>query len=233
MHTVRVTLAAIGLLLVCTSAWAQTSSLTGRVVDPQGALVAGADVLLTAAPSTRSTRSAADGSFAFASVAAGRYELLVLAPGFANRTQSVTVGATPAMVTVALALGGITEDITVQGAMTGMVTTGKTNFPLRDIPMTVHTVPDYLIREQGVNDLVGALQNVTGVNPFTQYGIMKLHVPRLHRPVPADRCPARRRRSQRNHQPHHTQLTNIERIEVLRGRRRHSTAAARSARRSI
>ncbi len=219
MHTVRVTLAAaISLLLVCASALAQTASLTGRVVDPQGALVTGADVLLSAGQSTRSTRSAADGTFAFTSVPAGTYELLVLAPGFSTATQSVTVGTAPVPLTVALELAGITEDVTVQGAMTGTVTTGKTNLPLRDVPMTVHTVPEHLIREQAVNDLVGALQNVTGVNPFTQYGIYEGYTFRgfldLFPPTAAQLVDGVRNESTNRI---NTQLTNIERIEVLKG----------------
>ena len=206
------------LLLITSLAAAQGVAVTGRVVDPQGALVAGADVLLTAGAATRSTRSSADGTFAFAAVQAGAYELLVIAPGFANRTQAVTVGGTPAMLTVTLALAGITEDITVQGAMTGGVTTGKTNMPLRDIPMTVHSVPSIVLREQAVNDLVGALQNVTGVNPFTQYGIYEGYTFRgfldLFPPTAGQLIDGVRNESTNRI---NTQLTNIERIEVLKG----------------
>ena len=73
---------------------------------------------------------------------AGSYELLVVAPGFANRNQAVTVGAGSAPLTVALELGGVTEDVTVQASLTASVTTGKTNTPLRDIPMTVNRVSE-------------------------------------------------------------------------------------------
>ena len=62
MPIVRSTFAVLAALLVHTTVLAQqTAPVTGRVLDPQGATVAGAEVLLANGPATRSTRSAADG----------------------------------------------------------------------------------------------------------------------------------------------------------------------------
>ena len=219
MHHVRVLFGFVfTLLCLATASSAQTSSLTGRVVDPQGATVAGAEVVLVSGRTTKSVRSTADGTFTFENVPAGSYELLVVASGFANRNQAVTVGAGAAPLTVALELGGVKEDVTVQGALTASVTTGKTNAPLRDIPMTVNRVSEQLIREQGVNDLVGALENVAGVNPFTQYGIYEGYTFRgfldLFPPTAAQLLDGVRNETTNRI---NTQLSNIERIEVLKG----------------
>jgi iron complex outermembrane receptor protein len=210
--------AAVTLLLSTTAVWAQ-SSLSGRVVDPQGSAVVGADVfVISAGAPARGTRSSGDGSFTFGSLPAGTYELLVVAPGFADDTQPVTVGATPATVDVELQLAGITADITVQGAMTGTITTGKTNLPLRDLPMTVNRVSGQAMAEQGVTDLVGALNNATGVNSYRQYGIYEGYTFRgfqdLFPPTAAQLLDGVRNETTNRI---NTQLTNIERIEVLKG----------------
>ncbi len=80
----------LAFFVISGAAWAQTSTLTGRVADPQGASVANAEItLLTpASQRVRATRSSADGSFAFDAVVPGAYVLLVRAPGFADWTQA-------------------------------------------------------------------------------------------------------------------------------------------------
>jgi iron complex outermembrane receptor protein len=187
------------------------------VLDPQGALVANADLTLTGAQPTRTTRSSADGSFSFAAVAPGNYQLVVVAPGFASTTDALTVGTTPTPITVRLQVAGLVEDVTVQGALSGTAATGKTNLPLRDLPMTVHGVSAQVIQEQGVNDLVGALQNVSGINPFTQYGIYEGYTFRgfldLFPSLAVQLVDGVRNEGNRIN----TQLTNIERVEVLKG----------------
>ena len=149
---------------------AQSNTVTGRVVDAQGASVAGAEVtLLPATGRGRTTRSAADGTFSLEAASTGPQTLTVRAPGFADFSQSLAAGATSADITLQVA--GLVEDVSVQGALLGTAATGKTNLPVRDMPMTVHTVPNNVIQEQGANDLVTALQNVPGVYAFTNYGI--------------------------------------------------------------
>ena len=174
MRTLRSTLAVVlQVVIVCSSAFAQSSSVTGRVVDSQGASVANAEVTLLVSGSQRgrTVRSLADGTFSIAGVAAGLHTLLVHAPGFAEWTQPITVGSEPSTVSVTLQVAGLTEDVTVQGALLGTAATGKTNLPLREMPITVHTVPNAVLQEQGANDLVSALQNVPGVYAFTNYGV--------------------------------------------------------------
>jgi iron complex outermembrane receptor protein len=205
--------AALALLLTALPAAAQTSSLTGKVVDAQGAAVVGADVTLTTTGRTPQTvRSGADGSFTFASVPRGAYSLTVYSAGFAVASQAVTLDANPSPVNVALQVAGLQEDVKVQGAFVGAAPTGKTDLPLRELPMTVNAVPRALIDEQGANDLVSALKNVPNVLPFTTYGVYEYYSIRgfLDNVQLIDGVRAEGNRT-------NTQLTAIDRVEVLKG----------------
>jgi iron complex outermembrane receptor protein len=199
-------------LVASAVAWAQ-SAVTGRVIDPQGAVVSGAELTLSGgAKAARSVRSGADGTFSFPGVSAGSYQLAVQAPGFDRATQSVTVGASPVSLSVTLRVSGISEDITVQGALAGISSTGKTTVPVRELPMTIAAVPSELIAEQGVNDLVSALENVSGVYPFTTYGVYEYYSFRGFLDSVQLLDGIRNEGNRVN-----TQLTNIDRVEVLKG----------------
>jgi carboxypeptidase family protein len=74
------------------------ASISGTVVDPSGAVVAGAQVRLSRADpprggdqSPRQEVSGGDGEFAFANIAPGAFQLTVTASGFATRTFSGTL----------------------------------------------------------------------------------------------------------------------------------------------
>jgi iron complex outermembrane receptor protein len=205
-----------GFLLTTESLAGAQAPLSGRVVDAQGATVAGAEItVLGSGGASRGTRSAADGSFTVTSVPAGDLQLLVHAPGFAESTQTVRAG--DAALTITLQVAGLTDNVTVQGALLGTAATGKTNLPLRDIPMTVHGVPGRVIQEQAANDLTTALQNVSGVNAFTQYGIYEAYTFRgfldLFPSQAVQLVDGVRQEGNRLS----SQLTNIERVEVLKG----------------
>ena len=109
MGRFRVVIAALAVMLIGTVAWAQDSSLSGRVSNTQGGVIANADVTLHLMPAPgappampsmpgmndRTTKSGADGAFTFDRVAAGQYVLQADAPGFERSSQAVTVpGAT-------------------------------------------------------------------------------------------------------------------------------------------
>lgn len=218
MRTAR-SLLVVLLCLIHSTVWAQAAPVTGRVVDPQGASVANAEVSLVPSGTgqrTRTARSSADGSFSIDGVAPGEYTLLVRAPGFTESTQSVSVGAATNLA-VTLKIAGVVEDVTVQGAMLGTAATGKTNLPVRDMPMTINTVPGQVIQEQGANDLVAALQNVPGVYAFTNYGIYEGYTFRgfldLFPSLANQLLDGVRHEGNRIN----TQLSNIERVEILKG----------------
>lgn len=79
----------IALCLLCASSWAQlpTATLTGVVTDPQGAVLAGADVKLTNEDTgvTRHVPTGTDGRYIFPNLPPGNYDVLVTASGFGTR----------------------------------------------------------------------------------------------------------------------------------------------------
>jgi hypothetical protein len=110
MQRFQVAATSVVILLLASAASAQTSSVNGRVNNTQGGVVANADVTLELsmpsmpgmptmrnpnAPPPQTTRSGSDGGFAFPVVAAGRYLLLVDAPGFGRSSQEITVPSQP------------------------------------------------------------------------------------------------------------------------------------------
>jgi hypothetical protein len=73
----------VSLVLIASVASAQTISITGRVADPQGAVVSGAVVTLNpSSAAARTTSTTVDGTFTFAGVPAGLSVLQVESPGF-------------------------------------------------------------------------------------------------------------------------------------------------------
>jgi hypothetical protein len=90
-------------------------SLTGIVRDTTGLVLPGATVelALPAAP-TRSTVSAADGTFVFPDVSGGSYRLQVTFPDFQSFDQMLTVDANPPRpLIVVLGLSGLQEHVSV------------------------------------------------------------------------------------------------------------------------
>jgi TonB dependent receptor-like, beta-barrel/Carboxypeptidase regulatory-like domain/TonB-dependent Receptor Plug Domain len=77
---------------MCAAAADASASISGTVTDPQGAVVAGASVvLLPASGSARQTQTDLQGNFTFASVASGEYRLAAHASGFSSVSKPVSV----------------------------------------------------------------------------------------------------------------------------------------------
>jgi TonB-dependent siderophore receptor len=203
----------VPLFIVVLSSVANAQVLSGRVVDPQGGAVAGADVQLSGAllAVPRQTRTAEDGAFAFDQLAPGRYALRVEAAGFAGWTRDVAIPAGDLAVPVALQIAGLSEDVRVSGEAVDSSLT-KTNIPLRDQPMNVTTISERYLQTFAVNDLVEALAMVPGVSSSQQYGVYEQYTIRGFsegaQMVDGVRAEGNRVRSI---------LSNVARIEVLKG----------------
>lgn len=94
-----------------------TSRLTGQVVDPTGALVAGASVQLTneGTGAVFSTNSTEAGSYSFEAVQSGKYTVTVETPGFKRfvaRNNTVSIGQ-PTTVNARLEVGAVAETVEV------------------------------------------------------------------------------------------------------------------------
>ncbi len=95
-----------------------STSLSGVVADPTGAVVPGATVEIRNPVSqfTRSTTTDSAGRFSFANVPFNPYHLNVTVPGFAAYAQDVDVhSAVPQNLKITLQIAGSAESVTVQG----------------------------------------------------------------------------------------------------------------------
>src|SRR6202521_4593964 len=110
---------ALCLFLLSSVAFAQriTGSITGTVVDPSGAAVAGASIGVTdeSTGKTFQTKSQADGTFQVIELLPGTYAVKAEAPGFAiTKVEHVIIQvATVTPVMVKLAIGKGTQEIVV------------------------------------------------------------------------------------------------------------------------
>ncbi len=149
------------------------ATLAGVVVDAQGAVIPGADVVVknnaTAATMTAITDSA--GRFSLPSVDPGTYTVTVSLMGFktfvAPDVQVVT--ATPASIKATLQVGGKEEMVIVTGAadviQTQSATISKTIDvnQIQKLPVITHTALDYVVSLAGV-ETVGSNTRGSTIN---------------------------------------------------------------------
>jgi outer membrane receptor protein involved in Fe transport len=139
------------------AAVAQTSAVTGSLVDESGAVVPGATVTLTAPPTMRETVSDSRGEYRFANVAAGAYQLSATLSGFSAATQTVTVaGADLAVPPIVLTVAAIGEAI--------VVTAARSEQALVDSPAAMTVIPAAEIRTSPAQNYGDLLRSVPGLN---------------------------------------------------------------------
>jgi iron complex outermembrane receptor protein len=182
------TVAAAGPLLLRPAAgWAQDApalgaaaragagALTGRVLDARGRPVAHAQVAVLgpdgAAGGGPPVGAAVDaeGRFAVAELAPGRYRVRVTALGYVPEERAdVAPGAAPLAVTLA-DQGATLAGVRVVGQKRRTSTVTKAPVPLADLPMSVQIVGTELMQEQQAIDLRDVVRNVSGVTPTGTY----------------------------------------------------------------
>lgn len=143
----------------CARGYAQQAAvLSGTVTDVSGAVIPGANVVVKAAAGAGETRAISDGegSFRFATMAAGEYTLRVCAQGFAPSEQAVTVSAQPLELHVALNIGQTSETVAVSATGAALATsdtsTGGTldEKQIQSVPLNGRSFTDALAVEPGV-----------------------------------------------------------------------------------
>lgn len=131
LRYVRIVLCAVlGLPVLATIAampvYAQSStSLTGTVLDPRGVPLPGVAVSATGEDTGAPQKVTTDGQgkFSFSGLPEGRYTVQVNGPGFTTSKRSgvmVTSGM-PTDVPITLALGNVSQEVTVEAAVAGSV----------------------------------------------------------------------------------------------------------------
>jgi len=103
---------------LATSQHAEPTQLMGRIVDPSGAAIAGANVQIRSTNGTVLTtaQSGTNGSFAFSALSTGDYRLVVSHADFETKEVPVSIGAeTPPPLRISLAVSAVSSTITVNG----------------------------------------------------------------------------------------------------------------------
>jgi vitamin B12 transporter len=109
--------------VICLLAAASAAEIKIKVVDPQSAVVAGAQVVLTLPGSTTPAAvgiTSGEGLVVFREVQSDTYQVRVLAPGFAAKTAHVSPSAE--MVTVQLGLAPAAESVVVTATRSPVLT---------------------------------------------------------------------------------------------------------------
>ena len=105
----------------------KAAGLSGRVLDPAGKAVVGAQITVIAGNgASHVARSGAKGGFHIAGLAAGQALVVVTAPGFAAYRQTVTVSTAAGALAIHLALAGSQQQVVVSA------TTAKVNLQPSD-----------------------------------------------------------------------------------------------------
>ena len=127
----KLCLAALALLVPVTVLGQQTGSLTVRVVDPGGAIVANATVKLSNLETgeKRNLTTDDEGTVRVSNLRPGTYTVEITAPGFKTMTASAVVGpARTEELRLTLEVGAISEPVTVSAV------TDELEDPLKDLP---------------------------------------------------------------------------------------------------
>ncbi len=135
-------------------------SISGRVTDPQGAAIAGADVRLRQTDTNVEAAGTTDdaGRFRFGALRVGPYELAVRQPGFAPSRQTLTVLAGSAFdVPVGLAISGVTAavevtvDVPVVETARSQIAATVPQAEIRSLPMNGRNFLDLALLVPGVS----------------------------------------------------------------------------------
>ena len=172
----RTLFVALVALLFAAPAFAQaTSSLRGKVVDTQGAVIPGVTVQLIN-PQTgfnRTVFSDEAGAYQLSQVPPGPYELKAELAGFATASNRLTLQVnTPATLDVKLELAGMSEAVSVEAVVTPINTVDATignafsETQVRQLPLMTRNVVELLSLQPGVTptgEVIGARRDQNNI----------------------------------------------------------------------
>ncbi len=225
----RFAVALTALILLTVSVYGQSGSVvfSGRVVDLTGAAVSGAIVNVReqaggVAKGGRTATADAEGRFELTSLSPGGYVVRVEAAGFSPYSQTINIAATQGEpMEIRLQAGNVFETVTITAQESGYqplsATTGsRTDLPLRDVPASVEVITRQVIDDQAAVNINEVVRNASGVNvphstgsraeAFTVRGFTS--TANTYRDG---------YRNDFNSNRSNTELSNVERIEVLKG----------------
>ena len=146
---------------ITASAWPQETinyaSLSGRVVDPAGALVDGAKVAARQTETNQTSEATTDagGRYRFSYLHVGPYEITVRKPGFAETPHKVQLTVGDAFdLPLTLSVGTVQTEVEVAGVMEAARTEVATTIPLQqiaDLPLSGRNYLDVALFVPGVS----------------------------------------------------------------------------------
>ncbi|MEI9812517.1 MAG: TonB-dependent receptor [Acidobacteriota bacterium] len=202
------------LLLLATSlaAYAQTLSLSGVVSDVRSTPIADVTVTLTGSSAGRKVATTdASGKYQLTGLATGNYLLVFDHASFESATRTGDLAA-DTEVNVSLPVKGEVVSIDVVD-VAGKATASRLEIPDDDLPVQVSSISQQLLQQQGVNSMVEALKNASGVQAFRWYGVYEYYTIRGFNQADVMLVDGMRLEGNRMN----TQTNNIESIEVLKG----------------
>lgn len=221
------------LLVLCFCFWphiaaAQTAlsrpDLSGRVVDAAGDAVGNASVSLVGNDGQIVSESQTDaaGAFQFTGISADEYKLKASAENFTATEQTINVRATASQeIEIRLIPRGFDEFVTVTGGGDAYraetaTTAMRADIPLRDTPQSVQIITQQVMQEQNAITAETAVRNVSGVTvPNTSGGRAEDFTIRGF--TSSGNTYRDGIRNDFNSNRAHAELSNVERIEVLKG----------------
>ncbi len=193
--------------------------LEGRITDSTNAVIPGARVELLAMDGKvlASTESDEAGGFRLMGLSPGTYDLRVQFGGFESRTERVTIAEGREMnASIALNAASVSETVTVTAEAAysepnaGSAT--KMEVPMRDVPQAIGVVNGELMRSQAANSMQDAVRNVPGVSVHLGEGRRDQVLIRGFSALNDQFVDG-----VRDDAPYYRDLSNVERIEVVKG----------------
>lgn len=214
------------LSLSTAAAWGQSAggALSGRISDLTGAAITNATITINeqSGKSTRALAADAEGRFSVSPLAPGRYLLRVEAAGFTPYSQSLNVSDAPAEpLAIQMQAGNVFETVTITARESGYqplsATTGsRADLPLRDVPASVQVITRQVIDDQAAVTAQDVIRNVSGVNvPHTTGSRAESFTIRGFTSIANTYRDGYRNDFNSNRS--NTELSNVERVEVLKG----------------
>jgi iron complex outermembrane recepter protein len=213
----RFVLMAVAVCAFASTSAAQQLSLSGTVRDATG-VIPGVTVTLASGGAEIGTATTDQaGTYRFSGLAAGSFELTFAMRGFETVVRNVTLGPGTPPIDVQLGIGRVTTAVTVT-ATSGKATATRLPVPDVDVPAQVSTIPQELLRQQGINTLGDALKNASGVQTMRWYGVYENYTIRGFHDADRDAFNVMLLDGMRfGGNRAATQTNNIEAIEVLKG----------------
>src|SRR5262245_44242666 len=163
----------VGILSFTTISFAQTSTISGTVYDPTGAVIGGVDVAALNEATGVTVRQVTNevGLYSFPAIGVGTYTLTVELPGFktAKRTGITLNVGIRSVQNFTLEVGGATETVSVEAAAMTLNTTSATlgnvieHITIQTLPLNGRNPLNLIVLEPGVVQTGNNGVNVNGM----------------------------------------------------------------------